>query len=210
MPVSSPSPPDSTEAHSPRLAPPDLALDPADPFNFLLTDETSSMWPETDYSAQIKPYGAIDFTDLSSLPMDMDYMNTIAVEPSALQYNNSFYGVPYVDELSSAQLPFTFQVPHAPSSPSDSSSMQSSSSSTGRRLSISSSVSSLSPAPESVPSPAKLLPASTTDAAALIAERVRQSAGVMLALPMTAQLQAFENNHTENTGAVSMSTQYTN
>ncbi|KAG6888195.1 hypothetical protein C0995_009975 [Termitomyces sp. Mi166 len=241
MAFSSPSPPSSSaEPLSPCLTASDPTLDPADPLNFLLNNpspmdesgaaefnQTSSMWPETDFSAQMKPYGAIDFNDLSSLPMDIDYMNAIAVDPSALQYNNNFsphYAfdahIPsYMDEFSSTQFPFTFQVHHDPSSPSDSSSMQSSSSSSGRRLSISSSVSSsgasLSPAPESLPSPvaANLVPnqppateqptsttSTSSDAATLLAERVRQSAGVMLALPMTAQLQAFESpQQTENT-----------
>ncbi|KAG6815805.1 hypothetical protein H0H87_011204 [Tephrocybe sp. NHM501043] len=165
----------------------------------------------------MKPYGEMDFNDLTSLSMDMDYINAIAVEPSALQYNNfnQNYGfdahtASYVSEFAAAQFPFTFQ--HDPSSPSDSSSLQSSVS--GRRLSISSSVSSsgasFSPAPESAPSPntakrtefvanysaaseqTSAVPAAS-DLVAQLAERVRQSAGVMLALPMTAQLQAFEN-----------------
>ncbi|KAG6917610.1 hypothetical protein DXG01_001841 [Tephrocybe rancida] len=216
----------------------ELSLDPVDQLNFLLSnpspmDESgtadfnqASMWPETDFNTHMKSYGDMDFNDLASLSMDMDYINAIAVEPSVLQYNNfnPHYGfdahpASYADEFGTSQFPFTFQ--NDPSSPSDSSSLQSSAS--GRRLSISSSVSSsgasFSPAPESVPSPttAKLVPnyppppglgtssANTSgpvasDLASQLAERVRKSAGVMLALPMTAQLQAFENQQAaENT-----------
>ncbi|KAG6877357.1 hypothetical protein C0992_010191 [Termitomyces sp. T32_za158] len=161
-----------SSSSSPRIAPADIVLDNADPFSFLLSDDP---WPEPDFSAQMKPYAPIDFTDISSLSMDMDYINTFAVEPSALQFVQP---PPYLDGLSPA-----FQVHHHPSSPSDSSS-----SSAGRRLSISS-MSSSSPAP----SPAAAAPA--PDAATLIAERVRQSAGVMLALPMSAHIQAFGSPH---------------
>ncbi|KAG6854425.1 hypothetical protein C0991_006968 [Blastosporella zonata] len=239
MAFSSPSPSSSSSAsYSPHLTASDLPVDPLDFLYSSPMDEsgtadfnhTTSIWPETDFNnIQMKPYGDMDFSDLASLSMDMDYINAIGVEPSALQFNNfnQHYGfdahtASYVDEFAATQFPFTFK--HDPSSPSDSSSLQSSAS--GRRLSISSSASSsgasFSPAPESVPSPStakrteftpsypqptELMSSSTnpsavlspSDLASQLAERVRQSAGVMLALPMTAQLQAFENQQSQHT-----------
>ncbi|KAG6810565.1 hypothetical protein H0H92_011321 [Tricholoma furcatifolium] len=210
MASSSPSPPssstDSQSSYSPRMMSTDLMLDPTDPLNFLLSpmdDQMATMWPET----QMKPYGDMDFSDLSNLSMDMDYMNAIAVEPSALHFNNfnPHFGFDAQAQLLASQFPFTFQPANDPSSPSASDSSSTQSSSSVRRLSISSSVSSsgasMSPAPESISSPPiansvpviAQQPSTAQDPAALLAERVRQSAGVMLALPMTAQLQAFEN-----------------
>ncbi|KAF8067742.1 hypothetical protein FPV67DRAFT_1493297 [Lyophyllum atratum] len=245
MDFSAPSPSsssDSRSSYSPRLMSSDLGLDPSDPLNLLLHNtsqshsgnssmeessqeggsppdwsQLSSLWPDQDFGGQTKPYSdMMDFSELATLSMDVDFGNAIAIEPSALHYNpikynniNTNYSYSphtpsYNDDLLAAHFPFTFQ----PNSPSDTSSHQSSQG--GRRLSITSSSSaSLSPAPEStVPSPVTAkrpefpptyantddapvtLP---TDAASQLAERVRQSAGVMLALPMNAQLQAHEN-----------------
>ncbi|KAG6846414.1 hypothetical protein H0H93_014089, partial [Arthromyces matolae] len=99
-----------------------------------------------------------------NMDLDIDYLS---VDPSLLQYN-------FLDDDQFS--PFNFHDTPLPPPPPPSS---------GRRSSISSSASSsgasFSPIPESAPSP--------VDPAILLAEKVRQMAGVMLALPMTAQLQ---------------------
>ncbi|GLB39084.1 putative helix loop helix domain containing protein [Lyophyllum shimeji] len=225
---------DSRSSYSPRLMSADLGLDPSDPLNLLLHNtsqshssanssleepsreggsppdwsQLSSLWPDNDFGGQTKPYpDMMDFSELGSLSLDIDLSNAIAVEPSALHFNPIKYNTvnthypysPPTDDLLSGHYPFTFQA-NSPSA-SDTSSQPS-----GRRLSITSSVSSsgasLSPAPESVPSPVTAkrtdFPSNATAehltaAAAELAERVRQSAGVMLALPMNAQLQQHEN-----------------
>ncbi|KAF5383267.1 hypothetical protein D9615_005063 [Tricholomella constricta] len=191
--------------------------------------ELSSLWPDNDFSAQSKPYSdMMDFSELASLSMDVDFSNAIAVEPSALHFDSMKFSTintnysynphtpSYTDDLLAAQFPFTFQPHHDPNSTSD---LPSHLSSQGtRRLSITSSVSSsgasLSPAPESMPSPvtatqteftsnhpssSENFASTSPDPATELAERVRQSSGVMLALPMCAQLQALEKQQAANT-----------
>ncbi|KAG5643700.1 hypothetical protein DXG03_009749 [Asterophora parasitica] len=235
----------------------DLGLDPSDPLNLLLHNSSqshsgnssmeesssqeggsppdwsqlSSLWPDNELGGtQTKPYPDVmpmDFGELASLAMDVDFGNAIAIEPSVLhfnpmKYNNNCSYDPhtpsYADDLLAAQFPFTFQPQHDPNPPPSDASSYLSAQSSQRRLSITSTASSsgasLSPAPESVPSPvtAKQQTEFThsfpsfsnraasnivaTDPASELAERVRQSAGVMLALPMSAQLQALENQET--------------
>jgi hypothetical protein len=179
--------------------------------------QLSALWPEND-AGQTKPYADVmDFSDLTSLPMDMDFNPSMSIEPSALHFDpmkftNYSYGDPtaYSNELLSAQFPFTFQTAYSNSELSSSNASPQLSAESRRRLSITSSSSSgasFSPAPESVPSPSAAVPTYSTDMSqafipvtsayandpvAELAERVRQSAGVMLALPMSAHLQALE------------------
>ncbi|KAG5634940.1 hypothetical protein H0H81_000260 [Sphagnurus paluster] len=185
---------DSRSSYSPHYTSRDIMLDLDDPLSLLLNDEgesqpdwtqLSSFWPEPDMNVNSKPYtDMIDFSELSGLSMDVDF----AIEPSALQFN------PYD---AAVQFPFSFDAPRRLS-------ITSSSSSSGASLS--------SVPPESAPSPVAepemvqltqaptldaSAPAPIVDLAAELAERVRQSAGVMLALPMTAQLQALENQNAQ-------------
>ncbi|KAF9486247.1 hypothetical protein BDN70DRAFT_846753 [Pholiota conissans] len=200
----------------------ELGLDPSDPLNLILangdssSDESSqneniqdwskfsTLW--ADISDPTKHYAdMMDFADLSTLPMDMDFNQSMSIEPSALHYDPMKLNFSYDDqfsalssELLASQFPFTFQ---SSISGSDFSSGSSSDSSIKeRRLSVTSSSSSsgasLSPVPESVPSPNTGYNTDTQvkeeplhDPAAELAQRVRQSAGVMLAVPMNAQLQ---------------------
>lgn len=157
----------------------------------------STLWND---NAEPKPYAdMMDFTSLSSLGMDMDFNPSMSIEPSALHYDTTKFNFSYDDhfnalssELLATQFPFAFQSGMSDFSGSSSDSSQSFTKE--RRLSVTSSSSSsgasLSPVPESIHSPAiqpKEEPAS--DVAAALAQRVRQSAGVMLAVPMNAQLQ---------------------
>lgn len=194
----------------------EMGLDSVDPLNLLLqngdssSDEASNSqdWSKfstlwADSAEAVKPYSdMMDFADIGSLPMDMDFNPSI--EPSALHYDPLKYNFSYDDqfnalssELLATQFPFAFQAGLAAGDFSGSSSDSSQSFTKERRLSITSSSSSsgasLSPVPESAQSPAasdiqpKEEPA--PDPAAALAQRVRQSAGVMLAVPMNAQLQ---------------------
>ncbi|KDR68370.1 hypothetical protein GALMADRAFT_146330 [Galerina marginata CBS 339.88] len=192
----------------------------------------------------LKPYTdmmPMDFADLSSsMGMDMDFNPSMSIEPLALQYDpmkfaNSMgfayddqYGMLASNELLAGQFPFTFQFGGENGSAGEGTSMESEASELAspqsfgkeRRLSVTSSSSSsgasLSPVPESVPSPAtgygsdsastsiqpkeESIPTNpfANDPAAELAERVRQSAGVMLAVPMHAQLQGL-NVHLPST-----------
>ncbi|KAF8906757.1 hypothetical protein CPB84DRAFT_362584 [Gymnopilus junonius] len=223
----------------------ELGLDPSDPLNLLLRNSSddpdsqdnaqawstlSSLWsdpvPPTDPSKSYVDMMPMDFSDLtSSMAMDMDFNNPMAIEPSILQFDpvkfaNAFAG--YDDQyglstdLMATQFPFSFQFNNGSGQITSSSSGSSASDSPQsftkeRRLSVTSSSSSsgasLSPVPESLASPAtggyvsdtqpKEEPIPLTevphahDPAAELAARVRQAAGVMLAVPMGAQLQGY-------------------
>lgn len=174
---------------------------------------------EQQANTAMKPYPDImDFADLNAMPMDMDFNPSMSIEPSALHYDSMKFANPgmsfsYDDqyglssELLTSQFPFTFQFNGEDMSSSPSSSASPQSSTKERRLSITSSSSSsgasFSPVPESTPSPPtyndvaqELQYPDTTagisfsDPAAELAQRVRQSAGVMLAVPMNTQLQS--------------------
>jgi len=156
----------------------------------------SSMWSDQPHSA-LKSYP--DLMDFADLGMDLDYAS-LGIEPSALQLNPGFSLSFDENSLSSTSFndvypQFSFQYPTAQE-------MDFSASpetfTKERRLSITSSSSSgasFSPVPESMSSPAsdgsshKEEPSEQTttfanDPAAELAHRVRQTAGVMLAVPM--------------------------
>ena len=222
----------------------DLGLDPSDPLNLLLhntsqrpetemDDEStaaqdwskfSSLWADhTDQTVTMKPYPDImDFSDLGSMTMDMDFDPSLTIEPSALHYDfakvaqgmnypqdDQFNS--YSTELLSGPFPFTFQEALVAGDMS-SASASPTSYNKGRRLSITSSSSSsgasLSPVPESISSPQSagasdsVQPKAessqpnanpyTSDPAAELAQRVRQSAGVMLAVPIGSQFHGYQ------------------
>ncbi|KAH6905342.1 hypothetical protein BKA70DRAFT_1402659 [Coprinopsis sp. MPI-PUGE-AT-0042] len=228
----------------------DLGLDPNDPLSLLLQNSDSSMedngsaqsesqnpqdwsqlsslWDGTDAAnAALKAYpDLMDFSELNSLPMDMDFNPALGMEPGALHYDPlkynpmhfSFEDAAYHNvssEMMPPQFAFTFQQAlnagastlGATSSTSSLSSPESSNKE--RRLSVTSSSSSsgasLSPVLESLSSPSSSYGSAPSpspvkvearqgeapkalDPAAELAERVRQSAGVMLAVPMSADL----------------------
>ncbi|KAF9566552.1 hypothetical protein CPC08DRAFT_682424 [Agrocybe pediades] len=183
----------------------------------------SSLWADVNEQSTnpTKQYADVmDFVDMSSIPTDMDFNPSITIEPSAMHYDsmkfpamNYSYDEQYTisNELLAAQFPFTFQVDGSDMSGSSSTSSPQSSVKE-RRLSITSSSSSsgasLSPVPDSIPSPApgylsdssvqtKEEPQvmeytlSENDPAAELAQRVRESAGVMMAVPMQAHVQNY-------------------
>ncbi|KAF9057131.1 hypothetical protein BJ165DRAFT_1418589 [Panaeolus papilionaceus] len=182
---------------------------------------------------------ASDIVDYTDLAMDMDFTPTIAIEPGALQFDPTLmkfaamqqqqlnlnfgyedYTSTMPPELHHSQFNFAFS--SAALTPNSSFSSASSSSASDasppafskeRRLSItsasSSSGASLSPVPESTPSPApgyasdvqpkeeapseQSATKTFADPAAELAHRVRQSAGVMLAVPMNGQMSGLVN-----------------
>lgn len=227
----------------------DLGLDPNDPLNLLLqnsgpssadtsmedsgsstTDgsspqdwtQLSTLWDGGDPMGGLKYPELMDFNDLSSLPMDMDFNPALGLDASALHYDSLKYGGFSYDpasafnnlpgELLPGQFPFTLQSALNASASSFSSGESSSGSSESgkeRRLSITSSSSSsgasLSSVPDNSPSPQSGAPSpqpttpkvqvkkqegspAPLDPAFELADFVRQSAGVMLAVPMSAQI----------------------
>jgi len=220
----------------------DLGLDPNDPLNLLLHNTDTSgndsedvdvpdwtklggLWADVNEEATnpLKQYTEImDFGDMNSIPMDMDFNPSITIEPSALHYDSmKFSNMNYSyeeqlaisNELLAAQFPFTFQFDGSDMSGTSSTSSPQSSIKE-RRLSVTSSSSSsgasLSPVPESIPSPAPgylsdssiqtkeepnqpvmEYPVFENNPIAELAQRVRESAGVMLAVPMQAQVHGY-------------------
>lgn len=243
MSFSAPSPASSSDSYSPQTTSSDLGIDPSDPLNLMLHNslhssedspmedsscdgasppdwsQISSLWTEHEMG-NTKPYMDImDFTDPSSLYMDMNFNPSMAVEPSALHFDPTKFNInqdyPYDLQLSSysndllaPQFPFAFEASYNPSLSTSGSSPQLFSQSP-RRLSITSSSSSsgasLSSVSDSTPTSEASVSTSTDtqnapaedqpikhadDPMAELGERVRQSAGVLLALPMAAHLQA--------------------
>jgi hypothetical protein len=178
----------------------------------------SALWADGAEQSSLKPYSDIvDLSDLTHMSMDMDFNPSMAIEPSALHHfpgsgMNFSYDDQFNAELLSTQFPFMFQFGASGDPTSSSASPQSFTKE--RRLSVTSSSSSsgasLSPVPESLASPvpgyasdtvppkeeptqqSELASVYANDPAAELAQRVRQSAGVMLAVPMNAQLQGRE------------------
>jgi hypothetical protein len=127
------------------------------------------------------------FTDfnLDFLNMGMDFNPTMAVDPSALQYNNAAFDLnqQVSNEFMSASFPFTFNAHPSPEESAVSSNESSSDYAKDRRSSVTSSS-------ESSPSVASLSPLlENTPAIDELAQRVRQTAGVMLAVSAGSQYQ---------------------
>ncbi|KAJ3913799.1 hypothetical protein F5877DRAFT_51673 [Lentinula edodes] len=222
MSFSAPSPPASTSSgFSSKGSPqPDLELDPSDPLNLLLRNSQSTDSSMDDPSAGASPpdwsqlselwsssldagnlageYIAKAFPDVMDytipLSSELDFTSQMAIDPHALHFDTQKLGLdsfPLLNDLTPSQnYPFTFQ-------------SETSTSPQGRRLSVisssSSSGASLSPVIEPSPAPSHLnapqeLSSSSLDAAAEeLAQRVRQAAGILLAVPMNAHSQ--QNNH---------------
>lgn len=136
-----------------------------------------------------------------SLPMDLDFNPNMAVDPSALHFNPSIFAPQsndvyhlsqndFASEFISASM-FPFETEHA------SNSWNNGTTTNGRRLSITSSSSSsgasLSPVISHQSSVASSASSdsghSESDPASELAHRVRQIAGVTLAVPVSAQVQ---------------------
>lgn len=198
---------------SPR---PDLELDPSDPLNLLLVNSQSSdssmddsssggsppdwsqisalsaLWASSsplDTGSESNTKGYSDTLDYNMLASEFDdFTAQMAIDPHALHFDPHKFGLDefsLANDLTPNQYSFSFQPDMDISQPF------------GRRLSVTSSSSSsgasLSSVMESQPSPSHLaapdsIPApSLHSAAEELAQRVRQSAGVMHALPMGMQ-----------------------
>lgn len=177
--------------------PRDLGLDPSDPLNLLLNNSSqdssmedsnsshgsppdwsqlsSSLWPNQGENMKPYPDLGMDF-----LQMNMDFNPSMAVDPNSLQYSNGAYDLnqQLSNEFMSASFPFTFNSHQSSEGPIMSNDFVKerqpsvTSSSEG-----SSSRASLSPVPEH------------TSAVDELAQHVRQTAGVMLAVPSGSQYQ---------------------
>jgi hypothetical protein len=200
-------PTDEYSGDGPILMSSDLGLDPSDPLNLLLHNtsqihdssmedispqpgispdwsQLSVLWPTPDrYPGENLKYPdlPLDFS-----PMDMDYNPSMAVEPSALHLESTYAQSPFFNpssalsnELLAPSFPFTFG--------SDGSTYGGKKS---RRLSMTSSSSSsgasLSPIIESRSTTAP----QAEEVADELAQRVRRSVGVMLAVPSGLQGQS--------------------
>lgn len=135
-----------------------------------------------------------------SMPMELDFQSNLAVDPSALHFNTSMFSqqavVPHPEAIYAQATPGQFV--EAPAFQFDDVNQGNSWSETPsqRRLSITSSSSSsgasLSPIPEystAISSSASDSGYSEGDSASELAHRVRQLAGVTLAVPVSAQVQ---------------------
>lgn len=204
----------SSSSPSPALEPsgkPEISLDDMaygdNPIEFLLqtlseatSDSASSQdlnspewshmssWDNSDNKFMIDPN--FDF----SLPMDLDFQASMAVDPSALHFDNSMFAQqPSADSQPDGMYaPAVGQLLYPYNAPSNSWAETT----TQRRLSItsasSSSGASLSPIPEHSPaisSSASDSGYSEGDSASELAHRVRQLAGVTLAVPVSAHVQ---------------------
>ncbi|KIK70210.1 hypothetical protein GYMLUDRAFT_213391 [Collybiopsis luxurians FD-317 M1] len=212
--ISSSSASTNSETNSDKGSPqPDLELDPSDPLNLLLHSQSSdtsmddstagasppdwsqlsALWSSPFDGGTLTGEGnAKEFSDVMdfSLPLgsDLDFGSQMAIDPHALHFDYQKFGLEDFSPSPSQDFSFAFQP--------DSNQSQ------GRRLSITSSSSSsgLSFSPAAAPSPApSSLSADSTSAASLdsaaeeLAQRVRQSAGITLAVPMDA-VQMLQNN----------------
>ncbi|OCH84234.1 hypothetical protein OBBRIDRAFT_799259 [Obba rivulosa] len=198
----------STSSPSPTLDHPQLKNDKSDPFDFLLQTITQSMETPTDPSqhhdwSQLSTWTQQDvkYPDLASdfnfsLPMDLDFDPNMSVDPSALHFSSIFdnnFPLPPADSAFAPPAePLTEQQLYP--SPSDAS-WPAQQSPNSRRFSDASYTSAsgyaLSPISESAStgSSSPLSDSPFTDAAYELAQRVRQMAGVTLAVPVSAQVQ---------------------
>lgn len=209
-PLSSSSSSSSTSSPSPTIDQTQLKSDCTDPLDFLLqslpqnvTDSGNSPdWSQLSAWTRTEPKLTDFSTDFDlSLPMDFDFDPTMAVDPSALHFN-SLFDLSGSSSGGGLQLPVdnSFLMSTEPVHgllqvmPEESSSscwpahgrrlsMSSSSSSSGASLSPFLEHSSVSSSP---PSDSGL---SSSDPAQELAHRVRQMAGVTLAVPVSAQIQ---------------------
>lgn len=151
----------------------------------------SALWSSSVFEApaETNTKGFSDTMDynIPLLGSEFDFTSQMAIDPHALHFDNldtHKFGLDdfsLSNDLTPNQYSFTFQ-PDVD--------MSTSNQPFGRRLSVTSSSSSsgasLSPMIEAQPASESIAPAS---AAEELAQRVRQSAGVMLAVPMDARMQ---------------------
>lgn len=187
---------------------PDLELDPADPLNLLLHSQSSdssmddssagasppdwsqlsALWSSPFEDPNLSGDGNTkDFTDMMdfSMPLgsDLDFGSQMAIDPHALHFDTQKFGLDDFSLSPSQNFSFSFQPDVNPSQ--------------GRRLSVTSSSSSsgasLSPVVGSSPAPSQHSAVDSTSSASLdsaaeeLAQRVRQSAGIIQAIPIGMQ-----------------------
>ncbi|KAJ3756889.1 hypothetical protein EV360DRAFT_47138 [Lentinula raphanica] len=212
MSPSAPSPPASTSSNTSSTGSPqpDLELDPSDPLNLLLRnsqsmdnsmDESSSgesppdwsqlsaLWSsfEGNLTGDFKPFP--DVMDYNiPINSELDFTSPMAIDPHALHFDSQKLGLDDFSLLSDTKPIqnnlFSFQSELSTSPQGRRLSVTSSSSSSGASLSP---IIDPSPAPSLLDAP-QVLPLNSLDAAAEeLAQRVRQSAGIMLAVPMNGQ-----------------------
>ncbi|KAJ3798846.1 hypothetical protein GGU11DRAFT_555336 [Lentinula aff. detonsa] len=221
MSFSAPSPPASTSSNSSLKGSPqpDLELDPSDPLNLLLRNsqsmdsymddssagesppdwsQLSALWSSSfeggNFSGEYtyKPFpDAMDYN--IPLSSELDFTSQMAIDPHALHFDSQKLGAndfSLSSDLNTLQNhAFTFQSDLSTSPQGRRLSVTSSSSSSGASLSP---VIDPSPAPSHIDAPQALPPSSFDAVSEELARRVRQSAGVMLAVPMSAQ--SLQNN----------------
>ncbi|KAF7796146.1 hypothetical protein EIP86_007320 [Pleurotus ostreatoroseus] len=208
--ASSPSPSFQSPENPLKQAPDGLSFDDPDALELLLQTITQNVDSPSSHHedwSQMSSWGqqtakmpemSSDF-GLAFPPMDLDFDPNMAVDPSALHFNPSIFTQPRVNDApyfpqdySASELSTMF-----PYSNTNTWSQPHIESATGRRLSItslsSSSGASLSPILEPQTtvhsSPRSDYASSDSDPASELAHRVRQAAGVTLAVPVSAQVQ---------------------
>ncbi|KAF5390068.1 hypothetical protein D9757_003860 [Collybiopsis confluens] len=207
---SPPSPPASTtsESSSQRNSPkPKLELDPSDPLNLLLHSQSSDTSMD-DSSAGASPPdwsqisalwstpfdgGSLtgeengkDFTDIMdysmSLGSDLDFGSQMAIDPHALHFDSQKFGLDDFSLSPGPNFSFAFQ-PDLNQSQVRRLSIASSSSASGASLSPIADASP-TPLPFTAVDPAPTASLSFDAAAEELAQRVRQAAGITLAVPL--------------------------
>ncbi|OBZ77745.1 hypothetical protein A0H81_02608 [Grifola frondosa] len=202
----------SDNSPSPSISLHDLKTDPSDALDFILQSMTDSntdssqdnsppdwsqlsSWAQTDTKFDLTS----DFNFSLPMDMDLDFDPNMAVDPSALHFTSIFDqsalsmapidNNPYLMSSEMASNPLLYPMP-------DESTWNSHVQlGTGRRLSVTSSSSSsgasLSPVIESTSVVSSSPPSDLclSDPASELAQRVRQMAGVTLAVPVSAQVQ---------------------
>uniref|UniRef100_A0A0W0F121 BHLH domain-containing protein n=1 Tax=Moniliophthora roreri TaxID=221103 RepID=A0A0W0F121_MONRR len=193
-----------------------LGLDPSDPLNLWLHDtsqgsdssmddssagesppdwsQLSTLWPPSGESGANGKMEGVDFS--MTLGSDMDFVNSMVIDPNALHFN--YDGISPNELLPGQHYPFTFQSDGPTTLNVNDLTLQ-----RERKLSITSSSSSsgasFSPIISSPVVPGQLLnhlEPRLDDPAAELAQRVRQIAGVTLAVPMGAHIQQATSNGT--------------
>ncbi|KAI0371313.1 hypothetical protein BV20DRAFT_965501 [Pilatotrama ljubarskyi] len=212
----------STNSPSPTTPHTELKSDPSDTLELLLqtmAHAQSQAHTQQGSDSSFESNNEPDWTQLSawtqpqdqkfdlssdfnfSLPMDLDFDQSMVVDPSALHFNTIFdqsaFTMPAGEGsfMMSNEMAPNSQLLYPDSEESSSWPQSHPDSHTGRRLSITSSSSSsgasLSPVMEPAASVSSSPPSEVnlTDPASELAQRVRQMAGVTLAVPVSAQVQ---------------------
>ncbi|KAH9941125.1 uncharacterized protein BXZ73DRAFT_42084 [Epithele typhae] len=205
----------SSETNSPSPPTPlvELKSDPSETLEFLL--QTMAAQAQAQQQANDSPFDTTqhDWSQLSSwatpqdqkydmsadfnftLPMDLDFDPNMAVDPSALQFTTIFDQSAFAAPHDSSFIMSNEMVPNNQMLFGDDYAMPSFEPHPTRRMSITSSSSSSGASLSPVMEPAHVVSASPpsdvvlNDPASELAHRVRQMAGVTLAVPVSAQVQ---------------------